>query len=420
MDLRRVVGIYGVSGCGKSHTLATIRKERFEWRCMEGRQVIEDVLLEDEDGKVLADFSVMSKNEQTRIRLEAADRIRSYRGVTLVSGHCSFLTPKPSGVAVLADKTEELSFDDVFTQGDAKTYDTILYLEKDAREIFQQREGDQERKRPKITIYMIEKWIQHEKDLLVRECEAHGIPFSLVHKWEEVIRYIDDVIVSSMATETRLRSNENLSRAVRDLPRADVYLLIDGDRTITPEDTGRLFFKSIGNRFDDPSVQADPLKSIFKRFPNYSFQAFLAVAMLYGVTMSDSEYQLLSRDCGTSLQLYPAWKDFLLRLPGNVHPILISCSNREIWHASLQAHGLVGSKASPSPGMSILAGNNIGIHNYIVDGDAKALAARVLRKRCPGCYVISFGDSGLCFLSKYRSIVSRCIKISFPYSSLCG
>ena len=42
-----VIGIYGISGSGKSHVLSEIQAARMEWRCLEGSEVIQQMMRED-------------------------------------------------------------------------------------------------------------------------------------------------------------------------------------------------------------------------------------------------------------------------------------------------------------------------------------------------------------------------------------
>lgn len=130
-----------------------------------------------------------------------------------------------------------------------------------------------------------------------------------------------------------------------------------------------------------------PLQKIFKRYEDYCFQAFLEVSMLYNNATCKEEYYALCESIGKEhVHMYPAWKSFLKQIPDNVHPIIVSSSIREVWESMRLQNGM--------KNMSIIAGNHLSFHPYIIDCHAKALVANTLRLLHGGCRVISFGDSG--------------------------
>ena len=144
-----VVGLYGVSGVGKSRAMADMSKERIEWRCLEGSQKIRDVL--SAQGLNMDDFQHnMTEDEKTAIRKKAAESIRKEPGVSIVAGHCSFPVEFKRG-----QNSSSVVFDDVFTQSDGHTYDAIFYLDKPAELIALQRQKDGARKRLDLSLIHI-------------------------------------------------------------------------------------------------------------------------------------------------------------------------------------------------------------------------------------------------------------------------
>lgn len=376
-----VIGIYGVSGSGKSHALSTLQSERPEWRCVEGSQMVDQVLRDRGYGGGLADMNELSREEVTEVRLEAIQRIRQLAGVTVVAGHGTF--PVTTG-------GDSLSFNDVFTDGDATTYHAILYLDSDAATVARQSRFDETRQRPQYDITALEQWIDHDRALLQCKCAEANIHFAIVRP-ESLKDYIVDCILPQWLEKVQEKSETALRQAVAALPPADCYLLLDGDRTMSPDDTGRLFFSHLNSS----APVEDPLKSIFQRYEDYNFQAFLEVAMLYAQLSDNAAYQQVAKDVGQhKVKLYDAWLPFLSSLPIAVHPVLVSCSVREAWTAALASAGLSSASAQCLPTISIIAGNHVELHRYIVDGSAKGLVVTELRKCHPGCTILSFGDSG--------------------------
>lgn len=372
-----VIGVYGISGVGKSHALAKIATDRIEWRCADGSQIIEERLKE--HGKTMDYFqNTMTPSQKAAVREEVIHSVRKSPGVTVIAGHCSF----PTGSSP--------EFKDIFTSADGMSYDAIFYLEKPPSVIFNQRKRDSYRTRQDLPIDFLQRWIDHEKVVLEDKCAKFDILFEVVpcnntDDCQDLIRRILQSVVAPAASAAKFKSEEALRAAIQaDIPKADVYLLIDGDRTLCAQDTGCLFFDQIKTKGPD-----DPLKQIFKRYDDYTFQAFWEVAMLYAGAIPPQEYLRLSEKIGRdSVHMYQAWKSFLLSLPRTVHPILVSCSNREVWKTMLT------NTDSAVRRMSIIAGNNISMHSYLIDDSAKAIVARELRKHSAGCRIISFGDSG--------------------------
>lgn len=343
--------------------------------------MLEQVL--QERGKHIQDFISMDETSKNEIRTAAIEKVRLCPGLSVVAGHASF--PKKGN--------NDITFCDVFTEGDALTYKAILYLDTSPDQVFSQRQADNQRELRRrddsISVENIQKWIQHEKDLLALMCQKHRISFALVKDETDIRRYIVEEILPPLVAEAANNSEKALQSEVHSIPFADVYLLFDGDRTLAPDDTGKLFWDGLASTNDNSVTQL--VKKIFQRYETYEFQGFLEVAMLYERQMPNAEYQRYSREIGTkSVALYKAWIEFFSNLPSNVHPVLVSSGNNEIWTSVLQKY-----RSRPiNNKISIIAGNHIGLHSYIVDSRAKATVVTELRQRQRGCTIISFGDSG--------------------------
>lgn len=384
MDCKAVVGLYGISGSGKSRALSLLRDARPEWCCLEGTQVIEDVLKV--RGESLTDFRAMEDATKAQIRKSAIQVIQERRGMTIVSGHCSF--PEDS-----ANK-EEILFRNVFSEGDGETYDAILYLDRDVDTIYSQRHQDNEcsrRTRPDLHVSILKKWILYEKQILENMCKQHGIYFALIPDTEgsecidDILSLVAEHVLAPKIANARVASEVNLKKVLGTLPSANMYLLIDGDRTLVEQDTGMVFLENMIL----PSVSnGDPLKQIFQRHPGYNFASFFEVAMYYANIMPTQEYQELSARIGRDLiEIQDQWVKFLDNLPADVHPIIVTSGNREVYEELIRRTPSLARKAS------LVAGNHIHLHEYLVDSNAKGMVVHELRKLHGGCKILSFGDS---------------------------
>lgn len=154
-------------------------------------------------------------------------------------------------------------------------------------------------------------------------------------------------------------------------------------------DVGTLFFEQMNK--SSAFKSKNPLQKIFKRYESYIFQAFWEVAMLYS-NLNHEQYTSFCEQIGKDhVQMYPGWKSFLDQIPENVHPIIVSSSIREVWLAMQQS---MSREHSGIGRMSIIAGSNLSLHQYLIDNNSKAVVAKTLRKLHGGCRVIAFGDSG--------------------------
>ena len=155
-----VIGVYGISGVGKSHALAKIAEDRIEWRCADGSQIIEEALKE--RGKTMEYFqNGMTPAEKSDVRQDAIQNVRKNGGVAVIAGHCSFpITQEHDSVG------SSVEFKDVFTPADGASYDAIFYLDRSPQLIFNQRKDDSKRSRQDLPVDVLQRWINHEKATL--------------------------------------------------------------------------------------------------------------------------------------------------------------------------------------------------------------------------------------------------------------
>lgn len=235
-----VIGIYGIQGVGKSYILKQIVAERIEWRVADGSQLIREVL--DEKNQTMEYFEKqMTRVEKDNVRKAAIESAKQKPGITLIAGHCSF----PSHVQ--SDNDASIKFNDVFTQADGAAYDVIFYLEKPLEEVVDQVQKDKERTRPLFdySIDALRKWVEHEKAVLKAKCSEYGIALHIFrldesNDYQHLISLIVDKVVVPASNRARVNSEQALISSIKAVPDADVYLLIDGDGTLCPQDTGEV------------------------------------------------------------------------------------------------------------------------------------------------------------------------------------
>ena len=332
LEVHRVVGVYGVSGAGKSRLLLGLAERRPEWQTVEGSDAIATAMEEHGGGGLEAFKRFESKH---LVRAEAIKHIaRECNGLTLVAGHFSF----PDGVGC---------YESCFTAADAEVYDAVVYIDHlSSAELLTQREDDVKRSRPAMTASELGKWIEYEGEHLRRRCESAGIEFMSTRELllqaqsseggtarspPQLIDVLEATLVVTLEKSLKAKesqSHQALLRVVAQLPDAQCYLLIDGDRTMCFEDTSRTFFDMLASPYG-PCTFAN-LQSIFKRHEAYCFQAFAEAAMLYA-RLPDSEYASHARVTAQSINLYPEFVELLCSLPRCVHAVLVTAGIRELW-----------------------------------------------------------------------------------------
>jgi tRNA uridine 5-carbamoylmethylation protein Kti12 len=126
--------------------------------------------------------------------------------------------------------------------------------------------------------------MRYEKELLQNECDQHGIFFAILtedYKDYDDRHIVEDHIVGKVLPTVISEAKRSLEACLwqeiqEKTPNSDSYILIDGDQTLCPVDTGSIFFENhpMGSRV---------LKTIFQRYDEYNFTTFWEVAMLYAI-----------------------------------------------------------------------------------------------------------------------------------------
>eukprot|EP00284_Hemiselmis_tepida_P002592 CAMPEP_0174944910 /NCGR_PEP_ID=MMETSP1355-20121228/80244_1 /TAXON_ID=464990 /ORGANISM="Hemiselmis tepida, Strain CCMP443" /LENGTH=237 /DNA_ID=CAMNT_0016192247 /DNA_START=106 /DNA_END=816 /DNA_ORIENTATION=- len=234
--LRLCIGLYGISGVGKSTFLGTLESGEQRLEVVEGSDV-----LAKRCGS-LDKFKSLGSSQKRAEREAAGEHLihRSEGNPLVVAAHFSFPAREQPA-------TGPFSFEVAFTDTDARLYTHVVYLEADAQVIASQSSLDTSRSRQHCdNEELLEQWQRHEIDQLRTRCERNGTPFSLIgplrdsgrsdfaaakaliHDWLEQHK-------NRLAVQKWLKDSLEPSNAAG-VPKS-VFLLIDGDGTLAREDT---------------------------------------------------------------------------------------------------------------------------------------------------------------------------------------
>lgn len=177
MQLLRRVGLYGISGVGKTTTLKKLVALNSDFIWLEGANLLLDVAEIN-----LSDFKKLSSPEKYTIRENAiskAIKIQERENKHIViDGHLAF--PK-----------NETDFEDVMTNMDKLFYTDIVYPKVSPKIILERQQNDISKKRD-YSIQTITEWIDFEINQLHKVSIEYNINFVIVEseKTEDYMKAI--------------------------------------------------------------------------------------------------------------------------------------------------------------------------------------------------------------------------------------
>ena len=375
-----VVGIYGISGCGKTFLFDQLKLELGEdcYEFYEGSQMIASLV-----PGGLAAFQKLDEEHKSHWREVAIDTIGKNclaSGKTaVVAGHFMFW------------QEEDQVGQRVYTRNDLNTFTNILYLDIPAEIVAQRRQNDTLRSRSTASVEHLRNWQEIEKNELRDLCRQHGILFSLVSPPtlpNKIAKLLHDFRYHTEEDNLRraeIRLDDIVVRQnCQSVP--DVALVMDGDRTLAASDTGVLFWKMLSN--SKPINEDNPLKAVFSSPMGYSYNAFRQAALLYGEAVDDHEFEVICEKVAMTVTMHPEFVSLLRLVADQDHvlAIVVTCGLGNVWDKILAREGL-------SERVKVIGGGRIG-DGFIMTASVKATLVSRLRD-VHHMYVSAFGDSTL-------------------------
>jgi len=179
-------------------------------------------------------------------------------------------------------------------------------------------------------------------------------------------------VLPSCPTQNWRHLQEEMEReALR--PRRRTVLLVDGDRTLTPFDTSRIFLDRAG-------LPLAPIKESFQQH-GYSYPGFLFHASVY-LQVQEPRFSRLCRDVADSVPLFAGAAEFLRRAVQRADVYVVTAGVSPIWSYLLERERL--------SSVQVLGGIFHGAR-FLIGRDEKGRICQHLRAQ--GCRVVAFGDS---------------------------
>ena len=370
-----VIGLYGLPGSGKSYLLQQLKQEleHDHYAFYEGSEVLNGIV---PGGlKAFMDFEKQTKTYWREKAIESIGKDCTESGkVGVVTGHFMFWREKNE------------SGSPVYTQRDWDTYTHILYLNVAADIIAIQRRNDKERRRELVSPVHLAYWRDSEKFQLREICRQNNILFFSTSSndtdtFSRLIRDFRAHNESYNLSRAESRLDEALSTLSIGKGQLETMLVLDGDRTLAPEDTGALFWEK------ERSAE-DPLKGIFGGPLGYSYTAFRQAVLMYEERAKDQRFDAHCADVASAVTMYPEFLSLLRLVQQKKHigAVIVTCGLRLIWEKVLENAGL-------SDAVKVLGGGRIA-DGFVVTGEVKGAIVNRLRN-IHQMYVWAFGDSPL-------------------------
>lgn len=261
-----IIGIYGVSGCGKSYLSEQLKKQLGEttFSFYEGSEQLANMFKDN-----LEEFKRLAVPQQNHARSLAIDSIRRECLKTgkagIVTGHYAFWTPNADPQVVM-------------TEEDKRTYTHILYLRPSAETVVKQVARDSARRRQQLDAATVHGLQDFEETQLRSICRDNGILFMTIQP-ETSDRTTGKVLRDAARHDETVNGAllvGALDRLLQLRPMRDVktMLVLDADNTLAPYDASTLYW-------DLSAGKTNPLKNLFKSPLGYSYTAFRQITWRY-------------------------------------------------------------------------------------------------------------------------------------------
>ena len=334
----------------------------------------------------LAAFQELDDMEKLNVRQLAIDTIKMdcsrKKRTGVVAGHFMFW------------REEDPEGNRIYTSNDLEAYSHILYLDIPIHLINQRRRNDSRLRSP-ASVDHLHRWQQAEKMELRNLCRQHGILFMPVSSTPSMLPEKIAGILNDFRDHTE---TANLRRAESRLDyiiaafggqaRPETVLVMDADRTLTNQDTGKVFWNTLSVTHPQAQTNDDPLKAVFSSQLGYSYTAFRQATLLYEEGADDEEFDVICEKVASMVSMHPEFTSLLKQVAevDHVAAVIVTCGLRLVWDKILVREGL-------SEKIKVIGGGRIADEFVVTPSVKTALVSRF--RNVHDMYVFAFGDSPL-------------------------
>ncbi|KAL4788519.1 uracil phosphoribosyltransferase-domain-containing protein [Aspergillus varians] len=371
----RVIGLYGIPGCGKSYLMNELKQELrdSEFAFFEGSEVIQSVT-----PGGLDEFKTLDEQQKTAFRQLAIDTIESEcvesGKVGIVTGHFSFWSEGENGPA-----------ERVCTENDLRTYTHIVYVNTPVEETAKQRAGNSERNRPNVSIQHLDHWQKTEIKELRALCHENGILFATLYP--NLKSKLSSLILDFQChgeDYNQSVAEQYLDEAISaHYDKLQTVLFFDADKTLAAEDTGVLFWEILAQ---SKGNDKNALNALFGSVLGYSYTGFRQAMLLYEESTTDAEFDAICDKVAARTSLYAQMFLTLGQVARHQHirPVIVTCGLRRVWEKVIAKKGL-------TEVVKIVGGGRLA-DGHVVTPSVKAnLVKRV--QHVHAAHTWAFGDS---------------------------
>lgn len=422
-----IIGIYGIDGSGKTHTVQRLKVNAEitdNFLFFEDSKVINDLVLGGLDA-----FKTLPKANRDMWRERAVTHVRN---TCIVEGKHGII----AGHALIWEEGEK-GGEVTITEADLATYTHVIYIDTPPEEIIQFREKDDReaiQKRTPTSLQHLNEWQKAEKTILRAMCVKSGILFAsvsppdLANKVTEMV--LDVLKPLEQINLWGLEKLVDLYAAELRVKRGDRMLVIDGDNLVK-HDTGHVIWRkvpdpldykfgdrhSLSHKFNSASQfldEGNEMPSPFQGPLGFTFKSLLQLSHLYAeleeqhgvAAVNDLCDAIASRE---EYRVNPEICDWLKQVCGDdrngydrehIAIFVITASYAPLWKRIIKEADIdpryvrVMGSALPLPAWDQEKKLKPRIKQHLLAVTAEAKAAMVNRlQTAHQCHVVAFGDN---------------------------